>query len=348
MIKTIAITGATGFLGRCLVKDLAAAGHKVKALTRNKCTAPFGENDSVKLVQIDWDNAASVKAAVSDCDFVVHCAAAHPSRTLRGKESIINFNVGGTKKLLEALGQVKRLVMVSSMRALINKHSGGIFDEDSRYDFERFDTPYGYSKFLSEQVCVEFCRQHGISFTIINPVPIIGPDDFGPSPNGRFILSFLKGRFVCAVKSNYGFVDVRDVSAAVQKILFADSPKERYVLCAANWPLRAYIEKIHQLAKVRKTIVEVPLSLAYLLGYFFELAQAVKPSIDIPVVRSSVEFAALNPVFKGDKIKELGFAYIDPDKTLQDSVAWLLENYPPAGLKNLYKKDNCENLLSGN
>ncbi|MDD5109195.1 MAG: NAD-dependent epimerase/dehydratase family protein [Candidatus Omnitrophica bacterium] len=327
MIKTIAVSGGTGFLGHRLVKDLLKKGYMVRCLTRYCSRVDFCKSDNLKIIEVEWNKNESLRRAVKGADAVIHCAAIHPARTLHNKEDILKFNIDGTKKLLECLDAPEKFIMVSSMRALINSESGGVFNEDSQYDFREHDTPYGYSKFFSEKVCFEFSRKNGLPLTVINPTPIIGPEDVGPSPNGEFILGFLKSPVSFTVKSNYSFVDVRDVSMAILKVLEVNKAAERYVLCSANWPLRTFIRKIQGIAHTRKPILEIPLPLAYMLGGFFECIQNIKPDLKLPVTRASVEFASLNPVFKGDKIKELGISYTDPDTTLKEAVEWLIANY---------------------
>ncbi len=327
MIKKIAITGASGFLGRQLIGDLISKNYQVRCLTRDRSKVGFKEGDNLSVHQVDWNDKQSLKKALRDVHAVVHSAAVHPLRGSGDPREIMEFNVNGTRRLLESLGSVERFIFISSMRALINKTDNGIFDEDSRYDFKRCDTPYGYSKFLAQKLCFDFFNKEKLPLTVVNPTPVIGPNDTGPSPNGKFILGIIKARIVFSLRCNYGFVDVRDVSSAIELLLNNAVSGESYLLCAANWPLREFIEKIHIFANVKKAIMEIPFPLAYCAGTLFDSLSFFMPRISVPVTRSSVEFAALNPVFKGEKIKKLGFNYTNPDKTLKDSVDWLQKNY---------------------
>ena len=326
MGKLAAVTGAGGFLGRWICKELLAQGYRVRCIGRNRQKLEALSFPSAEIFQINWDDGTSVKAAFKGADYVIHTAAMHPLRTMRNRDEILKFNVDGTRKVLENLDRPDRFIMISSMRALINKKSGGIFDENSRYDFEKWDIPYGYSKFLSEEICRQFQREKGLPLVIANPTPIIGPQDFGPSPNGRFILGFIKSPVVFTVKTNYSFVDARDAARAVVLLLKQGVIGENYLLCSANWPLRKFIAEVQAAAKVKKPVAELPLSLAYSAGCFFELLQNLRHDMVLPVSRSSVEFAALNPVFKGGKITKLGFTYTDPQVTIKESVHWLLDN----------------------
>jgi len=327
MIKIVAVTGASGFLGRQLVTDLVNRNYQVRCLIREKSKAFFKENDNLRLFQVDWSSLESIKTALKGVHIVVHSAAIHPERGIGNSREIMEFNVNGTRRLLENLDNVERFILVSSMRALINKTSDGIFDENSNYDFQKYDTPYGYSKFLSQQICFDFFRKKKLPLLVVNPTPIIGPLDLGPSPNGKFILEFIKTKIVFTLKCSYGFVDVRDVSSAIELLFRHGVFGENYLLCSANWPLKEFIEKIHCLIGIKKPIIEIPLPIAYCLGMIFDLLVLIKPGMTLPVTRSTVEFAALNPVFNGEKIKKLGFSYINPNKTLKDSLDWLINNY---------------------
>lgn len=118
----IAVTGATGFLGRYIVNHLATPGHTFKAWYRE--TSDRGGFD-VRDDQIQWipgtlNDAAASAALVQDCDAVVHAALERSGAGFRGAEGeVVAFadaNILGTLKLIEAAraAGVGRFVFIST------------------------------------------------------------------------------------------------------------------------------------------------------------------------------------------------------------------------------------------
>jgi len=331
MIKSIAVTGSTGFVGRHLVKHLVDKNYWVRCLTRgiNSQSLKQLPIDRADICKVDWKSKESIRKALQGVDAIVHAAAIHPARSMQNREALLQFNVEGTRKLLESIDSVDRFIMVSSIRTLINtSRVNRVFDENAIYGFREYDTPYGYSKYLSEKLCMKFMEEKGLPLITVNPTSIIGSGDIGPSPNGQFIRGLLKSPIVFMVDTTYSFVDVRDVASAIEKSLNRGEIGQRYPLCAANWPLRTFIKRVHETAGISRPIVPIPIPLAYLTAVFFEGMEFLKPDITIPIVRSSVHIAKLKPIFDGSRVTKIGFTYTDPEETLKETVKWLLENYP--------------------
>lgn len=155
MAGIVAITGATGFIGRVLLRNLVAAGWKVHALTRKT------ENMSDPAIQWfygDLDNHAILYNLVSGADAVIHCAGA-----VRGNcwEDFYCVNVAGTENLLHAVsrtGFCPRFLYLSSLAAREPSLSW-----------------YARSKYEAEQLVQQFVDQ--VSYTIYRPAAVYGPGD---------------------------------------------------------------------------------------------------------------------------------------------------------------------------
>ena len=114
MMKKVLVTGATGFLGKYVVKELVEHGYQVRAFGRNSKVGRSLENSSVSYFQGDLTKADDVLEACKGMDLVVHAGALS---TVWGPwEDFYQANVLGTKYVLEACRQtdIQRLVYVSS------------------------------------------------------------------------------------------------------------------------------------------------------------------------------------------------------------------------------------------
>ncbi|HEV7930469.1 MAG TPA: NAD-dependent epimerase/dehydratase family protein, partial [Nitrosospira sp.] len=109
----VAVTGATGFIGRALLQSLIEQGWKIKALTRY----PQADDESTQWIEGDLDNSDALSRLVKDVFAVVHCAGQVKGRSL---EDFIHTNVEGTRNLLQASTQQTtppRFLLISSLAA---------------------------------------------------------------------------------------------------------------------------------------------------------------------------------------------------------------------------------------
>jgi nucleoside-diphosphate-sugar epimerase len=154
----VAVTGATGFIGRVLCARLRADGYAVSALVRNPALAADLAASGVTLVPGDLDDGNALRALLDNCDVVIQLAGA-----VRGnsQQSFDHTNVRGTQNLLEALAtrqELPALLLVSSLAA----REPGL-------------SWYSRSKYQAEQ-----CLHDGpadLDWAIIRPPAVYGPGD---------------------------------------------------------------------------------------------------------------------------------------------------------------------------
>ena len=157
-MRRVAVTGATGFIGRVLCARLRADGYPVSALVRNPALAADLAAAGVTLVAGDLDDGDALRALLDDCDVVIHLAGA-----VRGnsQQSFDHTNVRGTQNLLDALTtrkEVPGLLLISSLAA----REPGL-------------SWYARSKYQAEQ-----CLHDGppdLDWGIIRPPAVYGPGD---------------------------------------------------------------------------------------------------------------------------------------------------------------------------
>lgn len=168
----ILVTGATGFVGTALCRELLARGHTVHATARK--TIPHGEGLS-ELRQITIPDIAAEfdrRALLDGMDAVVHLAAiAHrggvPDADLR------RVNVDATTGLAEAAaGRVRRFVFLSSIKVHGEDSGPGMFVET---DTLRPEDSYGRSKLQAEEALTEIAVRSGMELVLIRPPMVYGP-----------------------------------------------------------------------------------------------------------------------------------------------------------------------------
>ncbi len=169
MGKSVAVTGATGFVGQGVVSRLLAAGHQVSVLVRDPTKATFSKD--VRVVRGDVNNAVALQMLLYGADVVIHVAGVVSAVT---RQHYFTTNVDGTKAVLaeaEAQG-VKRFVNVSSLAA----REPGL-------------NAYAASKAAAEQVLN--AAQGTIKIIQLRPAAVYGPGDRATLPLLQALLQFI-------------------------------------------------------------------------------------------------------------------------------------------------------------
>jgi nucleoside-diphosphate-sugar epimerase len=211
--STVAITGATGFLGGYLVDALIARGARVVAVVRNPEKARSLAERGCDVRRADLADRDALTRAFTGCDAIISNAAVVAfTRPTATHET----NVGGTRNVFEAAASqgVKRAIVISSAAAY--RASPLVRDEQSRLRQPSRWAPwaaYGASKAESERVAAEICVRHAIALTTFRPCGISGAGD----PLLMGALEVL-GRFKVAplpIFTAIGVVHAADVAEAV-------------------------------------------------------------------------------------------------------------------------------------
>lgn len=212
--KNVLVTGASGFIGIKVVKNLAAKGMKVKACFHNPSNADvFNDIEGVDAVNIDILDKDSLSIVLEGIDEVYHFAALVNAKSSKG--DLFRINVEGTRNVWECAAShgIKKALYCSStaVYGLLAKSQQPI----SEKVIPRAIEPYGRSKFAGECTALEISDKSGISTVIIRPVAVFGPGQHTPFgrtlQNAAFSKLLLAGGFE---QKQFNFVHVDDLAEA--------------------------------------------------------------------------------------------------------------------------------------
>jgi nucleoside-diphosphate-sugar epimerase len=184
--KTVAVTGATGFLGRYIVNVLLERGARVVGVVRNPDRVPELRQRGVELRRADLAEREQLARGFAAADAIVSNAALFSIKRLaslnwRNWEDHQQINVQGTQNVFDAAAEagVKRIVHVSSV-AVYRSRAGSVAEEAPQHANGSRPNPitaYAISKARSEQLAWQLAAQRRLQLTTVRPCAIYGAFD---------------------------------------------------------------------------------------------------------------------------------------------------------------------------
>ena len=322
------LTGATGFVGSHILRELLSRGYSVRALRRNghpersrqaaeskdgpglstlselSETKGASEPANVEWIQGDLRDVGAFATALRGCRYLIHCAALY-SFAPRDRSAMRAVNVDATASLMMAayLAGVERGVLTSSSATLGHAHSG-----------------YHRSKF--EQEHAAFSSR--LPIIALLPTAPIGPGDAKPTPTGRLILDFLRGKIVAKAPGHGGMnlVAVEDVARVHVSALDLGNIGERYVIGGENLSMDEIWNLLAEITGKRMPSWRAPYALAFTAAALDELRCRITggvPNVPLEGVQLSRE-----RMYADSAPARLDLAY-EPSpvrEALQRAVAW--------------------------
>lgn len=321
------VTGATGFLGRAVVEELARRDAQVRALVLPD--DPYAHLLPKKVRSIagdvcDKDALASFFADADSRTCVIHCAGI-VSVASRPGPKLYQVNVGGTWRILRQCiaHNVGKMIYVSSVHAIPEKPKGCLITEDCKFSPGLVDGDYAKSKATATDLVLDAAAQ-GLNASIIFPSGIIGPGDVQGGSFTSMAKSFLAGRLPFAVRGGYDFVDVRDVAKGILACSESGEPGKGYILSGHYITIRKMLQLVGKAAKLKYRPVCLPLGLARLAAPYCE-RRSLKDRKPLFFTPYSVAVLASNGQFSHAAASER-FAYQPRPmgETLRDMAVWLM------------------------
>jgi dihydroflavonol-4-reductase len=234
----IYVTGATGFVGGHVVRELRERGADVRD------------------ERVDLLDRPGLERAVAGCEAVVHVAALY-SYDAPAKE-LERVNVEGTRTLLDvtASAGVRRFVYCSTAGTCGPVPGRPATEEDEPPAWE-LEVPYKRTKLAAEQLAL------AANAVVVNPTTPVGEGDRKPTPTGRMIAGVARGRLPGYVgTTGLNVVDVRDVARGHALALERGEPGQRYLLGGVDLSLEELFAAVARLAGRRRPRVRVPYAVA--------------------------------------------------------------------------------------
>jgi dihydroflavonol-4-reductase len=319
------VTGASGFLGSHIARQLVARGESVRVLLR-----PSSQNRAIadlplEYVTGDLRDTASLDRAMKGIGRVFHVAADY-RLWAKHSQDIYDSNVGGTKNVLAAAkrARVEQFIYTSTVATIAVDRSAQP-NEFTDAKLEEMIGHYKRSKWMAEREALNAANE-GLPVIVAMPTTPVGPWDWKPTPTGKLIVDFLNGKMPGYVDTGLNFVGVEECAAG--HLLVAEKGKvgQRYLLGSENLTLKQMLDILAKItglpAPSLKISHHVALGVAYASTIFSRLV-GKEPGIPIEGVR-----IAQHKMFVdcGRSQRELGFKAGPVAAALQRAVRWYETN----------------------
>jgi dihydroflavonol-4-reductase len=320
------VTGATGFIGASIVRELLRDGREVKALVRSSSNLSNLKGLDVEIVTGDLLDIPVLQRGLKGCDALYHAAADYRLWTNRPDE-MFRANVGGTAAVLEAAleSTVSRVVYTSSVGTLGNPGNGLPGTEETNVTLADMVGPYKKSKFLAEREAERFAAQ-GLPVIIVNPSTPVGPGDIKPTPTGKIIVDFLKKRMPAYLDTGLNLIAVEECARghllAEQKGL----PGRKYILGNTNVSLCEIFRTLQEITGIQAPKVRLPYApvlVAAWLNEGFSRITGREPLIPLAGVRMAAHHMYFD---SGRAVRELGLPQTTVKEALERAVEWFRSN----------------------
>jgi dihydroflavonol-4-reductase len=323
----VLVTGATGFIGGNLARELVRQGYQVRVLARKTSSTKPLEGVKLEIAEGDLLDRVSLEKALNGCEALFHVAAMY-TFWARNPALIYKTNVQGTDNVLRAAGVkgIKKIVYTSSESVVGIDHGCRLGNEDMRGYIQNIPSDYKKSKFMAETLVVNMCRE-GSPIVIVNPTTPIGPYDVKPTPTGKIVVDYLNHKMFACINTGLNIVDVEDVARGHILALEKGRPGERYLLGNKNLTLREIMAILEKITGVKAPSFNIPAWVAFSAGFVDELIEGKimcrHPRIPVSAVKASQHIRHFDC---SKAVNELGLPQTPVEISFKKAVGWFKQN----------------------
>lgn len=322
------VTGAAGFLGGTICRQLVARGEKVRAFVLPNDKSVEYLPHEAEICAGDLCDSESLKrffAVSEDQKIVVIHVASIVTVNPEYNQKVMDVNVGGTKKIIEQCrhhANFEKLVYVSSTGCVPELPKGQAIREITHFSAEGLRDCYSQSKALATQAVLDAAAK-GLNACVVHPTGIMGPEDYAVGHTTRVLAQIINGEMSAAIAGTFNLADVRDLAAGTIAAVERGRKGECYILGNEAVSFKKFSQLVVREAGCKKIKFFMPGKLAYWLAGKMEKKAAKKgghPKMTTYAVWNLIR----NNVFDSSKaMRELGYHTRPFQETMHDQIAWM-------------------------
>lgn len=325
----VAITGAAGFIGSAITREVLARGATAVAVVE-----PAGDLQNLKSLDVDVRladvrDAASVRAAIDGCRFVFHAAAVYG---FWAKDPAIFYevNVTGSRNVVRAAVEqhCERVVYTSTVGTLgLAGPARGIpATEADAADIDHLFGHYKRSKYVAEHEVLRATAE-GAPVVLVLPTFPLGPRDRRPTPTGKVVVDYLNGRIPGYVDTAMNVVHVDDLARGHVLALEKGCIGRSYIVGGDNLAMHDLLHLLSTTTGLPEVRRRFPSALALAAGTVSEMVEGriLRRQPLVPLEAARMSGTAM--IFDDSRARgELGYTSRPPESPIEDSVRWFVDH----------------------
>ncbi len=341
------LTGAAGFLGGNIARQLIDRGEQVRAFALRNDPAIKYIPAECEIFEGDLTDKDSLRpffevpeGTETICLHIASIVTVDPEYN----PLVMNVNVGGTQNIVDLCleyPECRKLVYCSSTGAIPELPKGKKIREVSYFDSTKVRGCYSESKAIATQLVLDAVHSRGLNACVVHPSGIMGPNDPAVGETTGVLIQIINGEMSAGIKGSFNLCDVRDLADGVIRAADAGRSGECYILGNDAVDFRDFAAMVSEEAGVKGIRTFLPTGFAGFLAGLME-RQARRSGKRPLMTTFSVYNLARNNEFDSDKARrELGYHTRSYRETIRDEIQWLKE----AGLiASDAAEENCHDI----
>ncbi len=325
------VTGAAGFLGGTICRQLVDQGEQVRAFVLPNDKAMKFVPKEAEIVEGNLCDKASLEkffTVEEGCETIVLHIASVVTVDPDYNKLVMDVNVGGTQNIVDlclAHKECQKLVYCSSTGAIPELPKGRRIKEVKKFDETKVLGCYSQSKALATQVVLDAVHNQGLNACVVHPSGILGPEDFAVGETTGTLIKIINGEMPAGIDGSFNLCDVRDLADGTIRAAKKGKAGECYILGNDEVTFRAMCGMLQKECNCKPVGMFLPLKMANLMAKVME--KKAKKKGEKPMMTTfAVYNLARNNAFDSSKAqKELGYHTRSYEETIHDEVQWLKE-----------------------
>ncbi|MBR1758009.1 MAG: NAD-dependent epimerase/dehydratase family protein [Lachnospiraceae bacterium] len=325
------VTGATGFLGSTITRQLLERGDAVRAFVmqgdKTVCYLP-------EEVEVCYGDLTDIEALENFFTVPegIHTVALHIASIVTVNpdysQKVMDVNVGGTKNIIDMVlnhPECEKLVYCSSTGAIPEAPKGTPIHEVDSFDETKVLGCYSQSKALATQAVLDAVHTRGLNACIVHPSGIMGPEDNAVGETTGTLIKIINGEMPAGIDGSFNLCDVRDLAEGTIAAADKGVAGECYILGNEPVTFRDFSKMVCEESGCKKVSFFLPIWAANAVASVAE--SAAKKKGEKPLMTTfSVYNLARNNTFDSSKARrELGYRTRSYRETIHDEITWLKE-----------------------
>ena len=328
--KTYIVTGATGFVGNNVIRELISGGASVRVLVRAKTKADIAlKGLNIELFFGDVRDKDAIEKLFIGIDgreiIFIHTASMVLIGGTKNQYKTMNdVNCNGTKNIVEACLKHKvRLLYVSSVHAITEPPKRRLTVETENFSALSVVGKYAKSKATASALVMDAIKNQGLNAVLVHPSGITGPNDYSDTHLTQMVVDYMENRIPAAVNGGYDFVDVRDVASGIIAAAEKGKAGDCFILSNKFYTVKEMFFMLHEITGGKNIRSTLPMWLAYFSIPFLMIYFKIRGKRPLYTAYSLYTLKS-NSNFSHEKAtRELGFEPRSLRDSLVDTVAFI-------------------------